>query len=266
MKLINLVYILVFFLISLKSFGQSESYNKHLLDGNINYDKDFIIAENNYRRAISINSSGIEAPYNLSNKYYDEGLFDEALSRQAEALKNAISDNERHRINHNIGNILMKKNLCTEALEAYKNALRNNPNDDETRYNLSLAKLCSDEQNKNNDKNNEKKDDKKDQKDEKNQNDSDQNNQDQNKDDQQKDQKDEKNQNDQENNKQDQNQNNEKDKKQDKKPSNDKGSTKLSPEQIKNLLKAMNNEENKVQAKINEKKQKGVKVVTEKDW
>lgn len=241
MKLIKLIYILIFFLISLKSFGQSESYNKHLLDGNINYDKDFIIAENNYRRAISINSSGIEAPYNLSNKYYDEGLFDEALSRQAEALKNAISDDERHRINHNIGNILMKKNLCTEALEAYKNALRNNPNDDETRYNLSLAKLCSDEQNKNNDKNDEKKDDKKDQ-------------------------KDEKNQNDQENNKQDQNQNNEKDKKQDKKPSNDKGSAKLSPEQIKNLLKAMNNEENKVQAKINEKKQKGVKVVTEKDW
>ena len=241
MKLIKLIFILIFFLISLKSFGQSESYNKHLLDGNINYDKDFIIAENNYRRAISINSSGIEAPYNLSNKYYDEGLFDEALSRQAEALKNAISDDERHRINHNIGNILMKKNLCTEALEAYKNALRNNPNDDETRYNLSLAKLCSDEQNKNNDKNDEKKDDKKDR-------------------------KDEKNQNDQENNKQDQNQNNEKDKKQDKKPSNDKGSTKLSPEQIKNLLKAMNNEENKVQAKINEKKQKGVKVVTEKDW
>ena len=241
MKLIKLIYILIFFLISLKSFGQSESYNKYLLDGNINYDKDFIIAENNYRRAISINSSGIEAPYNLSNKYYDEGLFDEALSRQAEALKNAISDDERHRINHNIGNILMKKNLCTEALEAYKNALRNNPNDDETRYNLSLAKLCSDEQNKNNDKNDEKKDDKKDQ-------------------------KDEKNQNDQENNKQDQNQNNEKDKKQDKKPSNDKGSAKLSPEQIKNLLKAMNNEENKVQAKINEKKQKGVKVVTEKDW
>ena len=241
MKLIKLIYILIFFLISLKSFGQSESYNKHLLDGNINYDKDFIIAENNYRRAISINSSGIEAPYNLSNKYYDEGLFDEALSRQEEALKNAISDDERHRINHNIGNILMKKNLCTEALEAYKNALRNNPNDDETRYNLSLAKLCSDEQNKNNDKNDEKKDDKKDQ-------------------------KDEKNQNDQENNKQDQNQNNEKDKKQDKKPSNDKGSAKLSPEQIKNLLKAMNNEENKVQAKINEKKQKGVKVVTEKDW
>ena len=115
----------------------------------------------------------------------------------------------------------MKKDLCKEALEAYKNALRNNPNDDETRYNLSLAKLCADQQ-----KDDQQKDD-------------------QQKNDQQKDDQ----QNDKKNN-----------------PSKDRGSAKLSPEQIKNLLKAMNNEENKVQAKINEKKQKGAKIVTEKDW
>ena len=219
------VHIIIIFFFSINLFGQDESYNKHLYDGNINYDKDFLMAENSYRKAISINSSNIKAPYNLSNKYYEEGLYDEALIRQAEALKNANSSNEKHRINHNIGNILMKKDLCKEALEAYKSALRNNPNDDETRYNLSLAKLCADEQDKNNDNKDDKKNDQ--QKDDK-------------KDDQQKDKK-----------------NN---------PSKDRGSAKLSPEQIKNLLKAMNNEENKVQAKINEKKQKGVKIVTEKDW
>ena len=221
------IHIIIIFFFSINLFGQDESYNKYLYDGNISYDKDFLMAENSYRKAISINSSNIGAPYNLSNKYYEEELYDEALIRQAEALKNAKSNNEKHIINHNIGNILMKKDLCKEALEAYKNALRNNPNDDETRYNLSLAKLCADEQNKNNDK----------------------------KDDQQKD------------NKQDQkndNKNEQKDKKNN--PSKDRGSAKLSPEQIKNLLKAMNNEENKVQAKINEKKQKGVKIVTEKDW
>ena len=210
------IHIIIILFFSINLFGQDESYNKHLYDGNINYDKDFLLAENSYRKAISINSSNIKAPYNLSNKYYEEELYDEALIRQAEALKNAKSNNEKHRINHNIGNILMKKDLCKEALEAYKNALRNNPNDDETRYNLSLAKLCADQQ----------KDD-------------------QQKDDQQKDDQ----QNDKKNN-----------------PSKDRGSAKLSPEQIKNLLKAMNNEENKVQAKINENKQKGVKIVTEKDW
>ena len=233
------IHIIIIFFFSINLFGQDESYNKHLYDGNINYDKDFLMAENSYRKAISINSSNIKAPYNLSNKYYEEGLYDEALIRQAEALKNARSNNDKHRINHNIGNILMKKDLCKEALEAYKNALRNNPNDDETRYNLSLAKLCADEQDKNNDK----KDDQ--QKD------------DQQKDDQQKDDKKDDQQKDDQQDQQNDNKN---------KPSKDRGSTKLSPEQIKNLLKAMNNEENKVQAKINEKKQKGAKIVTEKDW
>jgi len=241
-------HIIIIFFFSINLFGQDESYNKNLYDGNINYDKDFLLTENSYRKAISINSSNIKAPYNLSNKYYEEGLYDEALIRQAEALKNANSSNEKHRINHNIGNILMKKDLCKEALEAYKNALRNNPSDDETRYNLSLAKLCADEQNKNNDKKDENKDDQKDQKD------------DQKKDDQKDDQQKDDNKQDQKND----NKNEQNDKKNN--PSKDRGSAKLSPEQIKNLLKAMNNEENKVQAKINEKKQKGVKVITEKDW
>ena len=250
------IHIIIIFFFSINLFGQDESYNKHLYDGNINYDKDFLLAENSYRKAISINSSNIKAPYNLSNKYYEEELYDEALIRQAEALKNAKSNNEKHRINHNIGNILMKKDLCKEALEAYKNALRNNPNDDETRYNLSSAKLCADQQKDDQKKDDQKKDDQK--KD-------DQKKDDQQKDDQQKDdhQKDDQQKDDQQKNDQQKD-----DQQNDKKnnPSKDRGSAKLSPEQIKNLLKAMNNEENKVQAKINEKKQKGVKIVTEKDW
>jgi len=252
------IHIIIIFFFSINLFGQDESYNKHLYDGNINYDRDFLLTENSYRKAISINSSNIKAPYNLSNKYYEEELYDEALIRQVEALKNAKSNNEKHRINHNIGNILMKKDLCKEALEAYKNALRNNPDDDETRYNLSLAKLCADEQNKNNDKKDDKKDDQ--QKDDK----KDDQQKDDKKDDQQKDDKKDDQQKDDKQDQKNDNKNEQKDKKNN--PSKDRGSAKLSPEQIKNLLKAMNNEENKVQAKINEKKQKGVKIVTEKDW
>ena len=52
-----------------------------------------------------------------------------------------------------------------------------------------------------------------------------------------------------------------------KKPKENKNQqSKLSPQQIKNLLKAMENAEKKVQAKVNDKKQKGTKVVSEKDW
>ena len=64
-------------------------------------------------------------------------------------------------------------------------------------------------------------------------------------------------------NKNDQNKDN---KKSDQPKENKNQQSKLSPQQIKNLLKAMENAEKKVQAKVNDKKQKGTKVVSEKDW
>ena len=57
---------------------------------------------------------------------------------------------------------------------------------------------------------------------------------------------------------------NRKDSKEKNNPENQQG--KLSPQQIKNLLEAMNNEENKVQEKMNASKTKGIKVETDKDW
>ena len=77
MVLKKYLHIIVLFFLSINLFGQNESYNKYLYDGNINYDKDFLMTENNYRKAISMNSSNIKAPYNLSNKYYEEELYDE---------------------------------------------------------------------------------------------------------------------------------------------------------------------------------------------
>ena len=54
----------------------------------------------------------------------------------------------------------MKKEMCSEAVMAFKNALRNNPSDDETRYNLALAKKCEeDQQNEDQNKDDENKDD-----------------------------------------------------------------------------------------------------------
>ena len=69
-------------------------------------------------------------------------------------------------------------------------------------------------------------------------------------------------------NKDNQNKNdqNKDDNKSDKPKENKNQQSKLSPQQIKNLLKAMENAEKKVQAKVNDKKQKGTKVVSEKDW
>ena len=228
----------------------------------------FIYAEKEYRKAISKAPSVVAGSYNLGNSYYEKGNYDEALYRHTQAIENATTKAEKHKAYHNIGNILMQKELCKEAVEAFKNALRNDPTDDQTRYNFALAKKCAEDQQDNKKEQEEDKEDEK-QEDEKN---DDQNQDDQNKDDQkdngdqdQKEGDDQKNEDGKPKEEKDKGDGEQKkDKDQKGKPKPKQGQ--LSPQQIKNLLEAMNNQERKVQEKINAEKQKGVKVKPEKDW
>jgi len=240
--------------------SQSEDYAKYYNKANSLSENDFEKAEKNYRVAINDSLADLKAAFNLSNEYYTEGYFEDAILRQLEAIKLAKNKIEKHKAYHNLGNSFMKKEMCSEAVSAYKSALRNNPNDDETRYNLALAKKCEDEQSQNDDdqqddqqdegnkeKDNDKKDDQDQQKDNQGKDDEDQQKDNKGKDDP--DQQKDKNKNSSE----------------DSKPTENKKSQ-LSKQQINNLLKAMENAEKKVQAKVNESKQKGIKVISEKDW
>ena len=243
--------------------------NVWVYEGNKKVDKDFVQAEKAYRRAISEYDKNATGSYNLGNAYYESGLYDEAMLRHLEAAKNAGTKLERHRAFHNIGNTLMLQQQCQEAVEAYKNALRNDPTDEETRYNLALAKDCAEKQGEGDSgEKDQKEDEKEDQNQEEEQQEQDQQDGDQENDDQNEgNENEDQNQGDQDDDqgkpKQDQGQNDEND------PNNQKRQQKpgkLSPEQVKSLLEAMNNEEKKVQEKINAKKAKGVKVKREKDW
>ncbi len=218
----------------------------------------YVAAEMVYRKAISEQPNNIAGTYNLGNSYYKKGNYDEALFRQQQVAKNATDKSDKHKAFHNIGNILMKNKQCKEAVEAYKNALRNDPTDDETRYNLGLAKECAEQQkddNQDKNKDKDKQDENKDEKDKKDQDkkDKDKGNQDK------KDGDDQKDKGEPKDDKQDKGNGDEK-KEQQPQPGQ------LSPQQIKNLLEAMNNQEQKTQEKINAEKQKGVKVRTGKDW
>ena len=242
--------------------AQSEDYAKYYNKANSLSESDFEKAEKNYRVAINDSLSDLKATFNLSNEYYTEGYFDDAISRQLEAIKLAKNKIEKHKTYHNLGNSFMKKEMCSEAVSAYKSALRNNPNDDETRYNLALAKQCEDEQSKNDD---DQKDDQQDQENKEKDNKDDQQDQENKERDNKDDQQDQENK--EKDNKDDPSQQNDKNKNssEDSKPNENKKSQ-LSKQQINNLLKAMENAEKKVQAKVNESKQKAIKVVSEKDW
>ena len=141
--------------------------NNFVYKGNQLVNEDaFVEAEMAYRQAIAENPSSAVGAYNLANSYYNKGSLEEALYRQQEVVNTSTSKDEKHRAFHNIGNILMKNKKCKEAVEAYKSALRNDPTDDETRYNLGLAKECAEQQQQNQDQNKDENNDNKDQQDE----------------------------------------------------------------------------------------------------
>ncbi|SDG84416.1 tetratricopeptide repeat protein [Winogradskyella thalassocola] len=271
------------------SFGFSQDLSKEQLKAdknatNLVYKANELVSEDNYveaemeyRKAISEAPNKATGAYNLAHSYYKKGSFDEALFRSQEAANNATTKDEKHRAFHNIGNILMQNKQCKQAVEAYKNALRNNPLDEESRYNFALAKECADQQKDDGGGEDDKKDENKD--DEQNKEDE------QKKDDDNKDDKDKKDDQDKKDEGDKDKKDGDKDKDEDGKPKDDKkddGKGKednkdnnqqpkpkpgqMSPQQIKNILEAMQNQEQKVQEKMNAEKQKGAKVKTDKDW
>ena len=246
------ILIFIFFAV-MNSFSQSENYKKFFNMGNEYFESSFEESEYNYRIAINDSSSDSKASFNLSNNYYKMGLYDEAIARQIEAIKLSKTSTEKHKSYYNLGNLYMKKDMCSEAVNAYKNALRNDPKDEQTRYNLSIAKLCEENQNNEQD-NDQQQDDEQDNNDKQEQQDDQNGNNDQQQDDQQS----ESDQQDKQDNKSNENSENEN---QNKEPD-----SKLSSQQIMNILKAMENAEKKVQAKINNQNKKGAKIVSEKDW
>ena len=261
--------LILFLLVSISGSAQEEAAqislsNNYVFEGNSLVDENFIEAEKKYRLGVSAKQKNAAGSYNLGNAYYKSELYDEAMLRYLEAVNNSGLKLEKHKAYHNIGNTLMQQKRCKEAVSAYKNALRNSPSDDESRYNLALAQECAKEQGdgKGEDK------DKDENKDDKENSDENKDNEEKNKDkggeDEEKKEGDDKEDEDGKPKDDNGNQN-------DKDPNKDKGQPKpqpgkMSPQQVKNLLEAMNNEEKKVQEKMNASKTKGVKIQTEKDW
>jgi len=214
-------------------------------------------AEADYRISNSKFPNRSVSPYNLGNAIYKQNQASEAKYAYAKALKNAKSRIQKHKAFHNLGNVFMKEKNYSEAVEAYKNALRNNPKDEETRYNFALAKKMLKENPPKNDKN------KKDKNKDKDKKDQDKKNQD--KKDQDKKDQDKKNQDKKDQDKKNQDKKDGKDKQDPNQPPNPQPGG-ISPDRLKNLLDAVNNEEKKIQDKVNGRKAKGRPVQTEKDW
>ncbi len=149
-------------------------------------------AETQYRKAIFKNQKNPQAIYNLGCALLAQQKDSLAMVQFGNAAQLESNIFRRSKSYHNMGVVMQNHREYAQAIEYYKMALRCNPQDNETRYNLALCKklLKNNQQNQNNKNNKDKnKNDKnKDKKNDKNKNKDGQNKNDQNKDKQNKNQ------------------------------------------------------------------------------
>ena len=231
-------------------------------------------AEQLFRKATAIDTTYAEAPYNLGTTLYQESHIEEAFGHLKEAANRSSQPDLSHKAFHNIGNVYMQKEEYDNAIEAYKQALRNDPTDEETRYNLALAKKKKEEQEQNQDQDQDQQDQQENE--ENKENDQEDKEGDQEQEGDQGDSKEKERESEDEKGEGSEKEEQKKgqgDQKQeqgkrpkDKQPQGNPKPQELSKQQIENLLQALQNEENKVQEKMNAKKVQGRKLKVEKDW
>ena len=214
-------------------FAQQKTDRDYLRSGNKLYnDSLFIKAEVDYRKALEINPKSTDAMFNLANALLMQQKAKEAMEQYESVSKIEKDKDKLAQIYHNMGVMLQSAKQLPQCIEAYKEALRNNPKDDETRYNLALAqKQLKDQQ-------------------------QDQQNQDQQQQQQeQKEDKQDQNQDQQEQDQKDQQQN----------PQQQQNKNEMSKENAQQLLNAVMQDEKNVQDKVKKQIQiQGKKL--EKDW
>lgn len=218
--------------------------------GNTQFDKQqYAEAEASYRKALEKKNNMPEATFNLGDAVYQQKKWDDAAKQfQLSAQTNADSL-VRAKAYHNLGNVYLEQKKWDEAIGAYKNALKLNPHDKDTKYNLAYANAMKPKNQGGN---------------------GGQNNQQDNKD---KDKQDpNKQQDNKQNDKQDQQNKDQQAKDGDKKNEQNKPQqgqpqqAKISKQDAEKLMQALMNEEQKTAQKVQEKQAKPVTVKIAKDW
>ena len=142
-------YILFALLLSLSlgTFAQ-KAERDYIRKGNRLFkDSVFVDAEVNYRKALEVNPKSTVSMYNLGNTLSQQQKFKDAMEQYVAATQIEKDKAKLGQIYHNMGVLFQSGKDYQKAVEAYKMSLRNNPKDDETRYNLALAqKLLKDQQ------------------------------------------------------------------------------------------------------------------------
>ena len=242
---------IIFFLMCLTLAGFSQKEAKLIRKGNSQFKKgEFKEAEINYRKSLELNAKSTKGEFNLGDALYSQENYEES-AKVFDGMKEKITDvNQKSEVYHNLGNSLLESDKYKESIEAYKHALRSNPNDMDTKYNLAYARQkLKEQEDQNKDQQQDKQDQDQDQQEDKKDQEKEQ---DQNKEQEQK--EDEQDQKDQQGDQKEENQ---------QKPQ----PKQISKKDAERMLEALKNEEKKTLEKLKKEKAKNAKgKKVEKDW
>lgn len=229
----SLIFVPFLFIIAVSEVSAQKD-SPFIRKGNKLYDEGkFKDAEIDYRKAMELAPQSFKGEFNLGNSLYKQKNWEEASKNYLNSAGKMKPDDlaGKAAVYHNLGNTMFKAEKYQESIDAYKQSLRLNPADEDTRYNLSYAmkKLNQQQQQQQQQKKDDKKDDNKDKKDKQQQNQSqDQQDKPQDKQEQQKQQ--------------------------------------ISKQAAERMLQALKNDEQKTIDKVKKQKVKPVQVQIEKDW
>ena len=235
------------FMLPVLVHGQAE--RKYIRQGNKQFKEEvFDESEILYRKALEKEQQSYSGEFNLGDAMYKQEKFEDAARSFHKLAENQTDPTKLGELYHNLGNSFLKANKLEASIEAYKQSLRNNPADNETRHNLAYAQQMQQQQQ-----------DQKDQDQDKQDQDQDQDKQDQNQDQDKQDQDQNQDKQDQDQDQQDQNQN-----QQDQ--NQDQQQPQISREDAQRMLQALQQDEQDLQEKLMKQKAQATKVKVLKDW
>lgn len=124
---------------SVATFSQAD--RQFIRSGNRYYrQQNFAKAEAEYRKAVSVNGENAQALYNLGCALMMQQKDSMAVEQYQKAGSLEKSKMRKAKVFHNIGVVCQNHRIYADAIKAYEESLRNNPDDNETRYNLALCK------------------------------------------------------------------------------------------------------------------------------
>ena len=147
--MLKLRYIIFFFAaLQLANVAAQKDLRMHMRRGDKLYaDSAYDKAQTEYLKALEKDTENSQTLYNLGNTLLYQEKANDAMAQYQLAEKTETDKQKLAQIHHNMGVICQASKQYAQAVELYKQSLRENPTDHETRYNLALAmKLLKEQQ------------------------------------------------------------------------------------------------------------------------